>query len=110
LTIDGFYTILKNAFVLEEIENFNGFSTLEKRNGGNSYVLGTTIDYRLNIKRQFQFEASYTLQKSRYDKEIQWSEELQGIKDYLRTPSSYGYSTISLNLEDLAISLRYLHR
>ncbi|MCK3683639.1 TonB-dependent receptor [Maribellus sp. YY47] len=95
-TLEGFYTQLKNAFVLEELGNdSNGNSILEKRNGGNSQVYGATFEARANFDRKLQMEAGLTLQKSIYDEAVAWSEELPGVKDYLRTPESYGYYTFS---------------
>ncbi len=95
-TLEGFYTQLKNAFVLEETgSDEEGNSILEKRNGGNSQVYGATLEARANFDRKLQMEAGLTLQKSTYDDPVAWSEELPGIKDYLRTPESYGYYTLS---------------
>jgi outer membrane receptor for ferrienterochelin and colicins len=36
-----------------------------------------------------------TIQKNQYGEPVQWSAELPGTKDYLRTPKSYGYYTLS---------------
>ncbi len=95
-TIEGFYTKLKDAFVLEEVgSDDDGNSLMKKRNGGNSEVMGATFELRANYNRKLQMEAGVTLQKSQYDQEIVWSEELPGIKDYLRTPNSYGYYTLT---------------
>ena len=95
-TLEGFYTHLKDAFVLEELSrDEDGNSIMEKRNGGNSSVFGATFEARANYNRKLQVEAGLTLQKSRYDEEVMWSEQLPGTKDYLRTPESYGYYTIT---------------
>lgn len=95
-TIEGFYTRLKDAFVLEEIgTDEDGNSILEKRNGGNSQVYGATFEARANFNRKLQLEAGITAQKSLYDEAIEWSEELPGEKKYLRTPELYGYYTFS---------------
>uniref|UniRef100_UPI003217EEB9 TonB-dependent receptor n=1 Tax=uncultured Draconibacterium sp. TaxID=1573823 RepID=UPI003217EEB9 len=95
-TIEGFYTQLIDAFILEETGTDNaGNSLLEKRNGGNSNVFGATFEARTNLNRKLQIEAGLTLQKSRYKEKVAWSEELAGTKDYLRTPETYGYYTLS---------------
>lgn len=95
-TVEGFYTQLKDAFVLEEIgTDEDGNSILEKHNGGKSNVYGATIELRGNYNRKLQAEAGATLQKSQYDETVEWSEELPGTKDYLRTPESYGYYTLT---------------
>ncbi|GAF03734.1 TonB-dependent receptor [Saccharicrinis fermentans] len=95
-TAEGFYTELKDAFVLEEIgDGASVNSILEKRNGGGSVVKGATIEVRGNYNRRVQLEAGLTVQNSRYDRAIMWSEELPGSKKYLRTPEEYGYFTIA---------------
>ncbi len=96
ITLEGFYTQLKNAFVLQETGNDeDGNSIMEKQNGGNSRVAGSTIELRANYNRMFQAEAGITLQQSMYDNAVQWSEELPGEKKYLRTPDNYGYYTLT---------------
>ncbi|MDX1283890.1 MAG: TonB-dependent receptor, partial [Draconibacterium sp.] len=95
-TVEGFYTLLKDAFVLEELRtDAGGNSIMEKRNGGKSNVYGATLEARTNYNRKIQIEGGLTVQKSLYDEEIAWSEELPGIKEYLRTPEVYGYYTLS---------------
>ncbi|WP_340111542.1 TonB-dependent receptor [Maribellus mangrovi] len=95
-TLEGFYTRLNDAFILEEIgTEADGNSILEKRNGGNSQVYGATFEARANFNRTLQVEGGLTAQKSTYDEAVAWSEELPGEKDYLRTPEIYGYYTLS---------------
>ena len=95
-TVEGFYTKLKDAFVLEELgTDADGNSIMEKRNGGNSNVYGATFELRGNYDRKLQIEGGLTLQKSMYEETVEWSEELQGTKEYLRTPEAYGYYTVS---------------
>ncbi|MGC9353775.1 MAG: TonB-dependent receptor plug domain-containing protein, partial [Mariniphaga sp.] len=96
-TLEGFYTRLKNAFILEETgTDASGNSLMEKRNGGLSNVYGATLEARANYNRMFQVEGGLTLQKSLYEKAVAWSEELPGTTDYLRTPEIYGYYTLTL--------------
>lgn len=99
-TIEGFYTQLKDAFILEEMDNTpEGNSILEKRNGGNSQVFGGTFEARANFNQKLQLEGGLTLQKSQYDDVVAWSADIAGTKDYLRTPNSYGYFTIAYTPE-----------
>jgi outer membrane receptor for ferrienterochelin and colicins len=93
-TLEGFVTSLKNAFILEEVlSGDNGSSVMEKRNGNTSNVYGGTFEARWNYNQRLQLESGITLQKSLYDTPVQWSAQLPGVKEYLRTPDSYGYST-----------------
>jgi outer membrane receptor for ferrienterochelin and colicins len=91
-TLEGFYTRLKDAFVIEETgKNAEGNSLMEKRNGGLSNIYGATFEARANYNRKFQVEGGLTLQKSLYEESVEWSEQLPGTKEYLRTPKAYGY-------------------
>ncbi|MBN1986883.1 MAG: TonB-dependent receptor [Prolixibacteraceae bacterium] len=95
-TLEGFYTSLNDAFILEEIGTTeDGNSIMEKRNGGQSNVRGFTLELRANYNRKVQVEAGVTLQKSQYEDFVAWSEELPGTRDYLRTPETYGYYTFT---------------
>ena len=97
-TLEGFYTQLKNAFILEELEtDEGGNSIMEKRNGGKSNVYGATFELRANYNRKLQIEGGMTFQRSLYDETVEWSEELPGTKKYLRTPEAYGYYTFTWN-------------
>ncbi len=94
-TIEGFYTLLKKAFILEELTQVGNNSILEKRNGGNSEVYGATFEARANFNRLMQIEGGLTIQKSMFDEAVNWSADIPGTKDYLRTPETYGYFTVS---------------
>ena len=95
-TLEGFYTKLKDAFVLQEIgTDADGNSIMEKQNGGESHVLGSTLELRANYNRKIQAEAGITLQQSLFENPVQWSEELPGEDEFLRTPNAYGYYTLT---------------
>ncbi|MBW6534319.1 MAG: TonB-dependent receptor [Mariniphaga sp.] len=95
-TLEGFYTRLNDAFILEEVgRDANGNSLMEKRNGGLSNVYGATFEARANYNRNFQIEAGITWQKSQYEEQVEWSEQQPGVKEYLRTPDTYGYYTVT---------------
>ncbi|WP_372947169.1 TonB-dependent receptor [Mariniphaga sp.] len=96
-TLEGFYTRLNDAFILEEVgRDADGNSLMEKRNGGLSNVYGVTFEARANYNRMFQLESGITLQKSLYEEPVAWSEQLPGTAKYLRTPEAYGYYTLTL--------------
>ncbi len=95
-TLEGFYTRLNDAFILEERgKDAEGNSLMEKRNGGTSNVYGTTLELRANYNQKIQVEGGLTIQKSRHEEPVAWSEQLPGTTDYLRTPEAYGYYTLS---------------
>jgi outer membrane receptor for ferrienterochelin and colicins len=72
----------------------DGNSIMEKRNGSKSDVYGGTFEARWNYNQRLQVESGITLQKSLYGEPVQWSGQLPGVKEYLRTPDSYGYFTM----------------
>jgi outer membrane receptor for ferrienterochelin and colicins len=95
-TVEGFFTSLKDAFILEETgKDAKGNSLMEKRNGAFSRVFGATFEIRGNYNRIFQLEGGLTIQKSSHDKPVFWSEQLPGTKQFLRTPETYGYYTFT---------------
>jgi len=97
-TLEGFHTTLYDAFILEENgEDGQGNVILEKRNGSNSTVMGVTMEARANYNKLWQLEAGFTIQSSKFDEVVNWSESIEGTKDYLRTPEQYGYYTLTYN-------------
>lgn len=96
LTLEGFYTTLYDAFVLEEagVDEL-GNAILEKRNGDNATVKGVTVELRGNYNRLWQLETGYTIQSSQHETAVNWSENIEGTKDFLRTPEQYGYYTFT---------------
>jgi outer membrane receptor for ferrienterochelin and colicins len=95
LTVDGFYTELFDSFVLEQTgSDEQGNLILEKRNGGNSKVYGLTLEGRLNYRYLIETNFGFTFQRSEYENPVSWSENVEGIKEYLRTPNGYGFFTI----------------
>ena len=94
-TFEGFYTALKDAFVLEEKTDTEGNSILEKLNGDNSTVKGGTFELRANYKRRLQLEAGITVQSSQFENAVKWSQNNPAEKYYLRTPEDYGYYTFT---------------
>ena len=106
-TIDGFYTELRDAFVLEENgADEQGNMILTKRNSSGSIVKGLTFEGRVNYDNLIELDLGMTFQKSNYNEPVQWSSELEGSTEYLRTPDHYGFYTLELTPADrLSISL-----
>lgn len=99
-TLEGFYTRLSDAFVIEEREGDTpGLSVLEKRNGGGTAVAGATVEVRWNYNQRVQWESGLTLQRSRYDEPVAWSAQAEATREYLRTPNLYGYHVLSFTPE-----------
>ena len=107
LTIDAFHTRLHDTFILEDdgVDD-QGNMILAKRNGGGSSVQGLSLEGRMNYNNYVEFDLGFTFQNSYYDDPVQWSSEIEGITDYLRTPNQYGYYTLNISpIDQLSISL-----
>ena len=97
-TVDAFNTRLNDAFVLEENGvDGRGNMILLKNNGAGSTIRGLTVEGRVNYNNLLEVDLGITFQQSRYDDPVQWSAEIEGTRDYLRTPSDYGYYTFNIN-------------
>ena len=95
LTVEGFYTRLDNAFFQDPFGSDEYGDVFIKRNGEGATVKGLTIEFRANFYQNIQMESSITLQQSLYDESVSYSDELISRKEFLRTPSKYGYATFN---------------
>jgi outer membrane receptor for ferrienterochelin and colicins len=96
-TFEGFYTRLRNTFILEEAGSDAFGLIYEKRNAAGSLVMGATAEVRANYNRKIQLEAGFTLQRSIYDHPVAWSDDLEPSGYYLRSPDVYGFGTLTWN-------------
>ena len=97
-TVNGFYTSLENAFILEEQStNPQGNQVLLRRNGSGALVQGLSMEFRLNYKSKIQVESGYTIQESNYEEAVSWSENIGSTKKFLRTPNQYGFFTLEVH-------------
>jgi len=95
-TIEGFYTRLDQAFVLTP-EGTDEYGTLYmKRNGQGAEVAGSTIEIRANYNRKVQLEAGFTWQRSLFDKPVENIVGEEPVREFLRTPDTYGFATLLL--------------
>ncbi len=94
-TLEGFYTHLNDAFYQHHTGEDEFGETFEKRNGDGATVQGFTLEVRANFDQKLQIETGLTLQTSQYDEAIENIEGLPTKKEFLRTPNTYGYSTLS---------------
>ena len=99
-TLEGFYTRLDNAFYLQPIGMDEYGEVFEKRNGPGASVQGGTLELRGNYNKLMQVETGLTLQTSLYDEAVENIEGEEPLREFLRTPNSYGYLTYSLTPGD----------
>lgn len=105
ITIDGFNTKLNNVFILEEkgLAN-NGDIVLERRNGNGAYIIGLTINPKIQYKNTINFQCGYTFQHSIYDIPVQWSNTVANDnRRFFRTPNNYGFYVFSWTLNQLVL-------
>ena len=99
LLFEGFYTALRNVFVLQDIGvNAEGFMIKERRNGDGARVGGVNIDAKVAHGKEAQLQLGFTAQCSRYTQDEVWT-EADGhpltVRRMPRTPNYYGYFTFS---------------
>ena len=68
----------------------------EKKNGKGANVEGLTLELRGNYNQKIQIETGFTKQSSYFNEKVEYIDGLDGLKEFVRTPKSYGYSTISI--------------
>ena len=101
LMVEGFYTILKDVFTLEDTGRTtdDGAATvLERRNGSGATVMGINIETRLAFNPWLQLQLGGTLQKSRYAEPEKWSDDqsVPAESRMFRSPDSYAYMTATV--------------
>ncbi|MCB9246712.1 MAG: TonB-dependent receptor [Flavobacteriales bacterium] len=90
-----FLTRLNRAFVLEA-NGSDSFGLIFKRtNGLNAQVYGFHFEFRANLRRIWQLETGFTVQRNYYSEIVQVFDDLPGTRDFLRTPGNYGYGILS---------------
>lgn len=97
LLVEGYYTYLKNIFVLEPLgENEEENKIWERRNGDGAKVKGINLEGKVIPHKDIQLQIGMSFQQSKYDKPQSWSEdsEEEKTKEILRTPDRYGYFTL----------------
>lgn len=97
--LEGFYTDLRDVFVLQDIgANAQGFMIKERRNGNGARVGGVNLDAKFAHGKMAQLQLGFTAQRSRYTADEAWSEadgkELT-TRRMMRTPDYYGYFTFT---------------
>jgi len=104
---EGFYTDLRNVFLLEETgKDADGNLLLERRNGAGAVVAGLNLEANIIPLKEMQINMGFTVQSSLYKQAEQWSESVAPQRKMFRAPSNYGYITaIYSPIKPLDISL-----
>lgn len=108
-TLEGFYTHLNDAFVLENIGEDAFGQIFEKQNGDGATVQGVTVELRANYNKKVQLETGFTFQTARFEKAVNYIEGVAPTNDFLRTPNEYGFANLTGSLsERLKLNLNYV--
>ena len=109
-TLEGFYTRLNEAFILQPIGN-DGFGELfEKQNGQGARVHGATLELRANFNKKIQLESGYTIQTSMFDESVRYIQNLDGVHEFIRTPRNYGFATLSTFIDKkIRFNINYIY-
>ena len=107
-SIEGFYTLLTDAFVLaqKEFDPRENALVFERINGSNSKVYGVSAEIGFQFSSFLNLLAGGTWQRSRLDE----PEPDFGSRDLFRTPETYGHITLNYTdpkLADVDLSLEY---
>jgi outer membrane receptor for ferrienterochelin and colicins len=94
-TLEGFYTHLDQAFFLQPVGEDAFGEVFVKQNGQGATVQGATLELRANYDKKVQLESGFTLQTSRFDEAVQYIDNVAGIRDFIRTPNQYGFSSLT---------------
>ncbi len=103
LLVEGFYTILKDVFVLRpKGTDDQGNILLERCNGSGAYVGGMNMEAQLQHS-DYVLQIGYTWQQSRYNEPEAWSEDpdVKPESRMLRTPDHYGYISATCPITQL---------
>lgn len=107
LTVEGFYTYLKDVFFLRE-DGYDaaGNLLLTRTNADAAWVGGLNAEAKVNYGTLFNLQIGYTFQNSRYTTPQAWSTTVAPQTRMLRTPDHYGYLLIDVEpVKDFTISI-----
>lgn len=94
--VEGFYTDLKDVFILEESgHDDKGNILMERRNGKGARVMGVNLEAKMAYE-WLQLQGGVTLQRSRYKEPEKWSDTVEAQSKMFRSPDVYGYFTSSV--------------
>ena len=107
LTVEGFYTYLKDVFFLrEDSTDAAGNLHFTRTNVAGAWVGGLNAEAKVNYTSMFSLQVGYTWQQSRYTEAQRWSQTVAPQKKMLRTPDHYAYMLIDVEpVKDFTISM-----
>ncbi|MDE5801204.1 MAG: TonB-dependent receptor [Paramuribaculum sp.] len=100
--VEGFMSDLHDVFALRQLDepDAEGNAVLERYNGSGARVMGVNLEAKAFFSSHFDMQAGVTLQRSRYKRPEQWSDnpDVAPVKRMFRTPDVYGYLTANAEI------------
>ncbi len=110
ITLEAFYTRLKDAFILQPVGEDEVGELFEKQNSEGAEVQGIVLELRANLNRKVQVETGFTFQSSLFQEEVQYIDDIPGIREFIRTPNLYGFANISISpINGFSANLNYVN-
>jgi outer membrane receptor for ferrienterochelin and colicins len=107
--LEGFFTDLSDAFVMEHIgSDAAGNAIIQRRNGGGGQVFGVNFEGRAALSSWLEAQLGVTWQRSLYKTPEVWSDDpdVAAATEMFRTPDLYGFFTFTFKpIKDLIIDL-----
>ena len=107
--VEGFFTDLSDAFVMEHIgEDTTGNAIIQRRNGGGARVFGANLEARAAFTSWLEAQLGLTWQRSLYKQPEKWSEgpDVAAATEMFRTPDWYGFFTCTVKpIKNMAVDL-----
>ncbi len=107
--VEGFFTDLSDAFVMEHIgEDIEGNAIIQRRNGSGGRVFGANFEARAAFTTWLDLQLGLTWQRSLYKEPEKWSEdpEVATVDNMFRTPDWYGFFTCTVKpIKHMAVDL-----
>ncbi|MCB0510815.1 MAG: TonB-dependent receptor [Chitinophagales bacterium] len=108
-TVEGFYTKLKNSFVLKHIGQDAFGEVFEKSNDQDAIVGGLTVELRANYNKKMQLESGFTIQKTSYKNPVEYIQGTEPSSRFLRSPNAYGFANLNFNpTKNCTLNLNYV--
>ncbi|MAS68637.1 MAG: TonB-dependent receptor [Flavobacteriaceae bacterium] len=108
-TLDLFHTRLINAFILKPIGQDAFGEVFEKRNGQGALIKGINFEARANFNSVVQLEGGYTVQSSNFDNSVEYIKGIPAIKEFIRTPDTYGYAVLTYTNKNISSTVNYVY-
>ena len=97
--INGFYTRLKDLFVLIQDESVTDYLLYYRENASKAEVYGGEIEFGFMYNKYVSSDIGFTIQQAKLGKKDKYNQD-----NMYRTPNSYGYFVLGLNYMGFELS------